>query len=216
MRYRCHFLIALTLIIALLPVSLKAADLGVNGKTYPIAEMNFLTFIQQRLRALSDSGKLSELQVNMATMIKKQAVRPTPVSGISRANMNATRFFDPSIIAKKTIRDQAGRIIVKKGTRVNPLSTVSLRETLIFYDGDDEKSVDFVRERLKACAKNEADNKPLLLILVKGDVEKQSKQVAHRIYFDQKGTLTRHFGIVHVPAIVEQVGFRLKITEIAL
>ncbi|KXS30377.1 MAG: Type-F conjugative transfer system protein TraW, partial [Candidatus Gallionella acididurans] len=35
-----------------------------------------------------------------------------------------------------------------------------------------------------------------------------------QVFYDQGGTLTRRFGITHVPAIVRQEGKRLRIDEL--
>lgn len=78
-----------------------------------------------------------------------------------------------------------------------------------FFDADDVAEVKWVialDKKLKGQDK---------LILVKGSLLTQEKIFTKPIYFDQAGHLTTHFGITRVPALVQQHGLQLKISEIA-
>ena len=54
------------------------------------------------------------------------------------------------------------------------------------------------------------------LILTGGSPFDRMKAAQRRFYFDQGGQLTAKFGIRALPAVVEQQGKVLKITEVAL
>ncbi|OHT22475.1 hypothetical protein A3Q29_21915 [Providencia stuartii] len=51
------------------------------------------------------------------------------------------------------------------------------------------------------------------VILTGGDIKVATEQLNTRIYFDQKGSLTRQLGVKYVPAVVTQEGERLKIVS---
>ena len=103
------------------------------------------------------------------------------------------------------MRDGQGRVVVAAGTRVNPLDTVPLRQKLVFLDGDDAAQIAWARAHTTALAAK--------LILIGGSPFDLMKAEQRRFYFDQPGTLTRHFGIRAVPAMVEQAGRTLRVTE---
>ena len=89
----------------------------------------------------------------------------------------------------------------KKGTRINPLEHIALRESLIFIDGDDEEQVSY------ALSLSDAN-----IILVKGSPLKLQRKHKRWIYFDQAGVMTTKLGITEVPALVEQDRLKLRIT----
>ena len=96
-------------------------------------------------------------------------------------------------------------MIVAAGTRVNPLDTVLLRVPLVFLDGDDPEQLAWATRRYASTKAK--------LILVRGAPLELMKARQRRFYFDQGGSLVKHFGIRAVPATVEQQGRLLIITE---
>ncbi|KJV77348.1 putative type-F conjugative transfer system protein TraW [Rickettsia hoogstraalii str. RCCE3] len=47
--------------------------------------------------------------------------RPTAILALAKTSINRNWHYDPSFIQKTDIKDQAGNVIVKAGTSVNPL-----------------------------------------------------------------------------------------------
>lgn len=131
--------------------------------------------------------------------------RPEPVAGISLASALRSWRFDPTITVERVIADDKGRLIIAAGTRVNPLDTVPLRAPLVFLDGDDPAQLAWATRRYASTKAK--------LILVRGAPLELMKARQRRFYFDQGGTLVKHFGIRAVPATVEQQGRALLITE---
>jgi conjugal transfer pilus assembly protein TraW len=116
--------------------------------------------------------------------------------------------FDPTITVERNIADDKGRVIIAAGTRVNPLDTVPLRAPLVFLDGDDPAQLAWAARRFGATRAK--------LILVRGAPLELMKARQRRFYFDQGGSLVKHFGIRAVPATVEQQGRVLLVTEQAI
>lgn len=192
----------------LIPLISQAKDLGVIGEIYPIVEVDFLTFIQNRIIALQRHGQFLTLQKSLQQQALHYRDRPMPVAEIYHAKKTKSWLFDPSIIINHDIVTPEGKVFINKGTRINPLVTISLTKTLILYDADDPMEVSWVKaldQKLKAKTK---------LILVRGSVLSEEKHFKRVIYFDQNGVLTRHFQIKHVPALIEQEGLKLRITEV--
>lgn len=183
-----------------------AKDFGVRGKIAPIEEEDPIVLIQSKLKTMEQTGELErhnrELQKKTRTAIE----RPKPVEGLLKAKKNRTFYYDPTYIVLEDIKDHTGQIFYKKGTKINPLETISLSQELLFFDGDDENQVVFAKEKLKESS--------VKLILVKGAPLSISEELKVPVYFDQSGLLTKKLGIHHVPALVTQEDMRLRIEEI--
>ena len=185
-----------------------AADLGNLGQVYPIIEEDFLSFIQSRISSMQKSGEWDQIQNTFRQNVQRHADRPTVVGSISVATENRTWRFDPSITLPYDLHDHEGRLVVQAGTTINPLKTISLHHTLIFFDGDNPDQI-IVVKNAETTFKGKTK-----LILVKGSVSDNEKRFNKPIYFDQEGRLVNKFNIKHVPAIVEQDGLYLKISEV--
>jgi conjugal transfer pilus assembly protein TraW len=182
-----------------------AKDYGQHGTLWPVIELDLLEQIEARLKHLEARGETARLNERLKQRTIARVNRPEPVAGIIHAASHRSWQFDPTISAERDIADEKGRIIIARGTRVNPLDTVSMHAPLVFLDGDDPAQLAWASARFgKTNAK---------LILVRGAPLALMKARQRRFYFDQGGTLVKHFGIRAVPAVVEQQGRMLRITE---
>lgn len=173
-----------------------ARDFGVHGKVGPIEEVDPLQIIHQKLKAIEERGELERHNLELQKKTRTSIERPKPVEGISKTTQTRVFYYDPTYLVQEDIKDHQGRVIHAKGTRINPLETVSLSQDLLFFDGDDADQVTFAKEKLKES--------PLKLILTKGAPLELSEVLGIPVYFDQAGLLTKKLGIRHVPALVTQ------------
>ncbi len=209
----------------------QARSLGSHGVIYPIKEEDPIVLIQTKLRALEKSGELARHNKELQKKTKEAVERPKPVEGIVRTTKSRVFYYDPTYVVPEDIKDHTGTVFAKKGTRINPLETVSLSSSLLFFDGDDAEQKAWTKEQIhKACGdgleKHGPEDpgssipcphgKPPRLILVKGAPLVLAEELKQVVYFDQAGSLTTKFGITHVPAIVSQEKLRLRIEEINL
>lgn len=188
-----------------------AREWGVVGQTYPILEDDLLQFIQQRIYTMQQNGEWSKIQNDFRARVEKKIDRPTPVKSVMKPIEARSWMFDPSITVPYDLKDHNGIVFAKAGTKVNPLSIVSFKSTLLFYDGDDKAQVKWAKELDAQLNRSKRQTK---LILVKGSVVEQATLFAKPIYFDQEGKLVGKFGIQHVPAVVSQSGLFLQIAEV--
>jgi len=179
-------------------------EYGVRGHTFVIKERSLLDVIQERLRLAEKSGKIASLQKQFQNRVKQKIMHPTPVAGIIRTVNERSWTYDPTYTQPADVRDHLGNIVVKSGTTVNPLDSLSWREPFLFIDGDDEEQLQWAEQR-------EGN-----IILVKGSPIKLMEKYGRWFYFDQAGVLVHKFGIQQVPAQVAQEGKVLKIKEIRL
>lgn len=203
----------LLILIATFSISntLSAENLGVYGEVFQITEADMLTFIHNKLVALNDSGKLKKMQKEFNSRVVAHTLRPTPVDDITRSSVNKSFYYDPTLTVKNDVYDNNGNVIVQAGTHINPLDHIQFREILFFIDSDDKDQIEWVRKK-SSQVKSGFTSK---IILVKGNIVEAGHSLG-RIYFDQNGTITKKFGIKHVPAMVYPAGKVLQIDEIKL
>lgn len=199
-------LFVFSILAALCAAPAAARDYGQQGRHFPIIETDLLAQIHSRLLNMEKSGETRRLNQKLKAQTIKRVKRPRPVPGLIRAVKNTSRLFDPTITVASDILDHRGKKIWGRGAKVNPLDTVKLRQNLIFIDGDDAEQLEWA---LKT-------NPGAKLILTKGAPLGLMKAHQRRIYFDQGGTLIRHFAIGALPAMVDQQGRMLRIREFAL
>ena len=203
---RALFLVSATLAVSAAPAS--ARDYGAAGALFPVVEPDLLATIHARLTTLEQTGATQRLNAELQRRSVARVNRPKPVEGLTRAEASRSWLFDPTIELADEIADDKGRLIMARGTRVNPLDSVALRQALVFFNGDDPAQLAWALGRVKQS--------PAKLILVKGAPLELMRARQTRFYFDQGGTLIRHFSIRALPALVEQQGRQLRISEIAL
>jgi len=191
----------------------QAGDLGTIGPAYPVAEPHLLDFIRTRLQEKERSGELQKLVKDAQTRGAAAVTTPTPVAGVSAAQIARTFYVDPTFVLDRNILDDKGRLLFAAGTRKNPLEIVSLSKHLLFFDGRDRRQVARARDMITFYRARKIPVKP---ILVGGSYLDLMKAWRAPVYYDQQGLLTRRLGIGHVPALVTQEGLRLRIDELVL
>ncbi|MFS7282038.1 type-F conjugative transfer system protein TraW [Serratia proteamaculans] len=189
---------------------MSAKDLGSRGHLFPIAEPDLLEFIAKRLGSMEESGELERLKTEAVERVKRNAVRPSPVPGLTPASEDRTFTYDPSMVVSETLTDMQGRVIARKGDKVNPLDKVpSYRSTLLFLDSDNKTQMQWVKKQIAPLT-------DFKIILVNGNVREASDALEEPVYFDQAGVLTTKFGFRHTPVVITREGQYLKVKEVFL
>jgi conjugal transfer pilus assembly protein TraW len=182
-------------LLLLISFGAQAKDLGTWGELYPIAEQDMLTTINTRLQAMKDSGELDMQQEAYKKQIIEKSLRPDPVAGLTIARENRTHYINPSMMVAEDMADHQGRVFAHKGDVVNPLDTVPFNQTLYFIDGDNPAHLAWMKAQ-------KPDTTVYRVILVNGDIREATRALNERIFFDQKGTMSRRFELTAVPARV--------------
>jgi conjugal transfer pilus assembly protein TraW len=186
--------------------AVNAEDFGVMGKTWDIKEKDAVVEIQDYLGAMT-SGELDEHNQIIKKKVEEKIRNPNPLN-VKRTEVARVFSYDPSIVINEDLKDAKGVVFHKKGTRVNPLDTVSMKYELIFFDGRDDKQLDYAINRY-----NDSEIKPVLILTGGSPIEIEEKYKIDA-YFDQKGLLIKKFGIIQVPAVIAQDGKVLNIREV--
>ena len=204
MRKRVPLALLLT---ALATGGVGAKDLGTWGHLWAPAEPDLLVFIQQRLKSMEQSGEMKKLQDEAVERVKKNAVRPAPVQGLTPAIRYRATVYDPTFTVAETITDMKGNVVARKGDSVNPLDKVPYNQTLFFIDGDNADQVKWIKRQISSLT-------DFKIILVNGNIRDTSNALNEQIFFDQSGVLTAKFGFEHTPTRITRDGRVLKIEEI--
>lgn len=184
----------------------QAKDLGTHGVIFSIEEEDPIQLIQQKLKLMEQRGELKRHNIELQKKIKASVERPKPIEGITRAQKPKVFYYDPTYVVPEDLKDHLGRVFHRKGTKINPLETVSLSQSLLFLDGDDAQQKAWALSRMQSSVPSIENNKieKVRLILIKGSPLKLSEELGIPVYFDQGGVLCKKLGIQHVPAVVTQ------------
>lgn len=195
------------------PNALQAKDMGYHGVVYPIDEQDPIILIQNKLKSMEERGDLEHHNRRIQKKTKESVERPDPVKGIRRTTHSRAFTYDPTYTVSQDIKDHLGRVIHARGTKINPLDTVSLSEELVFIDGDDVDQKLWAFDRIQKSVISNQNGKKVKLILVKGAPLALSEELSIPVYFDQGGFLVKKLGIQHVPAVVSQSNFSNEETK---
>ncbi len=186
-----------------------ALNLGVQGSVYEIGEQNALIWIMEKLRLMEMNGEIAAQNQKLKNQALATLERPT--STHLKCTQQARTFEkDLTITVFADIKDANGTIIHKAGTRINPLENVWSAKSLIFFDGDDVKQLNWALQEYKNKKRRTK------LVLIKGAPLELMRRYDIPFYFDQAGKLSQYFELEQVPAIVRQKKDKLIISEIKL
>ncbi len=176
-------------------------DYGKHGTTYQIEEEDLLNVIETRLK----SPEFEQRVRSMLGKARDNMYRLTKYGGrFSRAEKDRVYRIDPTWTLDMDIADHRGNIIFKKGMAVNPADYVPLTGKYIFIDGNDEKQVSYA-----------LNGKFRKIVLTSGDLKELTRSHRQR-FFLVNDDLIEKIQLTRVPAILEQDGRYLRVTEKAV
>lgn len=177
----------------------QATDLGVQGKTWPIIEIDF----RQLLLESAARADLDAAQKEVTESTEKYFDQ-FPQRNLPSVEVTATRYIDPSITLASDIAapipnaagDYQWATLYPKGTRVNPLEKFRPLTAMLFFDGRDEAQLKFVREALAA--------NPMRIVPVEtagANVKDLSKAFARPIFYANEAMMAR-FKVENLPSLL--------------
>lgn len=205
------------LFFVLVSASPQAKNFGRQGALFPIAEVDMLAWIDQRLHHLEATGQTAQMQQGFTHQVEQSVRSPPPVKGLTTTTEPRVFYIDPSLTLGKDIVDANGAVLYHKGLVINPFDSSTwpagipkhpfeYSYVMVFFDGDDPNQ--------RAFAKQFHADKPIKWILTNGRPEELAETLDARTYFDQQGHYSRQFQLRHIPAVIEQDGTRWKVTEL--
>jgi conjugal transfer pilus assembly protein TraW len=185
--------------VALATQSANAKDFGVQGKTWPIIEVDMRALMAESASKV-DWSKVQNQLVQSA----KGYVTNLPQNNLDGVSHTTTVWFDPSIKLtadiKVPIKQANGTyvwgVLYKKGTVVNPLASVRPVTAMFFFDGKDKDQVKLLKELLKL--------QPLKIVPVEsghGGIPELARATDRPIFYGSKQLLAR-FDITRLPTLM--------------
>ena len=164
---------------ALCALPAGSVDLGVHGVVYEVVEPDIRGVIVEQLQQVD----VTAIQKEMLDSTKKY-FDTMPAVNIPRATTTKTRWWDPSVVIADDIKypakDARGEfyweVAVAKGTVVNPLDSITMRERLLYFNANDKQQVAFA----KAALQRYPDIVP---IITAGNPDKLGKAWSRPVYF---------------------------------
>lgn len=182
---------------ALLLASAASADGSVTiGPTYEIAEPDALQEIQDKAKAIDWQARIDAREPEDYSAFQSAA--------LPRAKADRSFLFDPTYTLPRDIVDGQGRVIWPAGTRVNVYERVQTTTRTIVI-GDDPAHYRWLDE---VARPEEGDR----VYLAGGNVLLRMRAQQRQLFLLEDRVIER-FGLEAVPAIVEQEGNQLRVTE---
>lgn len=180
---------------------------GTHGRVWPIDEPDLVEQIHELIRRFEASGEMEAVTRRFREETLAAFSDPPPVPGISHVAENRTWHFDPSVAFSEDVVDEQGRVIARAGHVYNPFDYIALTKSLVFIDARSERQVRVAERYL-------AENPLNRIVLVGGSWRELQDRWRVKVYYDQHGKLTSHFGITRVPAVLSQEGRLVRIDEV--
>jgi conjugal transfer pilus assembly protein TraW len=195
----------MVLAFAILPlwiVSAQGKDLGSFGRTYPIAEKDALTEIEERARQVDWNKVLDKKK------LENYQGPPDRVS-LPQAKRKRTFLVDMTYITEIDVPDGKGGILYPKGYTFNPLDYIAYPKTIIVINGNDRVQV--------AWFKNSEYSQSLdvTLLITEGAFGIISEQVKRTVSYANNKIISR-FQLKAVPSIIRQKGRVMEVVEIVV
>lgn len=216
MKNYTKFFLSLYLFLSL--IFLKEAfaiDFGVSGHVYCIQEQSFINMIKERLEKVD----MLEHQSKMKEMARDYALKPKPITRVTKAVKNRTYYWDPTYVVKNDIILPCGDIMHKSGTSVNPLKHMKFDIRMLFLDSRDETQVAWLESELARGKYNSTLRNKIILVGGEPLVLKENlrnNNFDYEVYFDQLGDITSRLGIKGVPSSAVAEGYQIRIDEYAV
>jgi conjugal transfer pilus assembly protein TraW len=179
-----------------------AIDLGVVGKTYPIAERDASEELKERVRSVNWQKLLAE---NGIERMKKY--KPDTVKSLPRATEDSVRMVSMDYTLEFDITDGKGNIIYPKGYTFNPLDFMTYTRTVVVLNGADRDQVEWFKKSPYYKKSN------VMVLIADGNYYDLSGELGQPVYFAHEKIVSR-LQLRHVPSIVAQKKRMMEVFEI--
>lgn len=183
----------------------SSENLGRIGNTNRITEVDARQYLEEEIAKQSKSG--TRLQDSSRKAAAAFLAELPPIEGIGRAERNRTRFVDTTLVLDRDVTDEKGNVLVRAGTRLDPMQRAELDGVLFVLDGRDPLQVAMLQRLWRS-------NVTAHPVLVAGSHTALSQRFQRAFYYDYGGAITTRFGVTKVPAIVGQDGTRIRVEEV--
>jgi conjugal transfer pilus assembly protein TraW len=187
------------------PGHCRIKDLGQMGRTYPIAEQDALTEIQNKA-AHTDWSKV----INPETRRQKiENYRPKKQVFLPRAVKNRKYLVNMTYTLPFDIPDGKGGILYPKGYTFNPLDYVQYPNILVIINAADPDQTAWF-----ASSRYAGDYRTKLLI-TEGSYYDTANRLKRPVFYVMP-KIAKRLHLVAVPSVARQVGNQMEVREIEI
>lgn len=197
---------ASTVLLLILSVQVFAQQtLPREGRIYPISEPDML----EELRTKAASVDWNKIVDKEKQKEKIKNFKPETLVSLPTAKQDRAYLVDMTYTLDVDLPDGKGGLLYPKGYSFNPLDYTQLRGKLIVIDGSDPRQVAWFD------ASPYRDDINIKLLLTGGSYYQLMEKFRRPVFYYMQPMAIR-LQVEAVPAIVEQAGKMLKVTEVGL
>ncbi len=180
-----------------------AFNLGVVGKTYPIAERDASEELKDRVRAINWKEILDK------TDLKKQSRRYKPgnAKSLPRAAEDRVRMVSMDYTLEFDITDGKGNVVYPKGYTFNPLDFMAYTRTIVVLNGDDRRQVEWFKQSPFYKSLD------VMVLITDGNYYDLSAELGRQVYYAQERIVSR-LQLWFVPSVVVQKERMMEVSEV--
>ena len=153
------YAILINLGLLMLPVLCVAQDIGIKNNTYAL-DLDARNQIRNIVLQKYSTGEVQKFWNLYANKSVSMIKNPQPLSGISTDHTIRTELVEMKYSIEQDYLDANGRLIIKKGTTIEPLKIMNLKYAILFIDGRDQQQIDYALREIK--------RQPLKIVLTAG------------------------------------------------
>ncbi len=187
-----------------------AGDLGQKGPVFEIAEPDMIEEMQRRMTEFDWEKEKQNAMDNFWANQKDFVSLPV-------AEKNTQRLIDTSIVSTKDIFHPDGRLIIKKGQKIDPQVIMPMRHAYILFDATNKKQVEIAK---KIGDEMLAKQKPVVYLFSRMNNDKgwdhynKTTELMNAPIYKLNKTIIERFKIQALPSVVEGQGDSILVREI--
>lgn len=197
------------LIIALAALCFAGAKEIEVGTTYPFAEKDLLSEIQQRVE--EKKPKANKMMKELQSKAKQKIIdwKPDGMQKLTPAKKDKVFYPDLTYTLEEDMVDAEGRVLYPKGYKYNIGDYMNVPYQIIVFDPT-------IKAQKEWVVKNGYEkNINSLLLITDGKAIEIMKEFKRPVYYCIP-KLEERWGLKHTPSVVVQVGNKLRVSEINL
>jgi conjugal transfer pilus assembly protein TraW len=187
----------------------EPGDLGQRGTIFGIAEPDMIEEMQRRMHEYDWAKEKQHAIDNFWANQKDSVSLPT-------AQKNSERNIDTSVVSSQDIYHPDGRLIVKKGQKINPQAIMPMRHAYILFDATNKKQVEIAKKVGDGMLKK---HKPVVYLFSKMGYESgwdhynRTQEIMNAPIYKLNQTIVDRFQVRVLPSLIEGEGVTVKVTE---
>ena len=188
----------------------EAGDLGQRGPVFGILEPDMIEEMQRRMTEFDWDKEKQHAMDNFWAHQKDSVSLPV-------AEKNTQRLVDTSILSTKDIFHPDGRLIIKKGQKINPQVIMPMRHAYILFDATNKKQVEIAK---KVGDEMLAKQKPVVYLFSRMNNDKgwdhynKTTELMNAPIYKLNKTIIERFKIQVLPSVVEGQGESILVREL--